>query len=332
MTVVIPAQDGRRGRPGRGRPIGADGCIVLVDEASHADVRFALNTTTTNGVRRDRRHRHRHRHGGRRGASSACPGAAAPSTWSEMVAAALTDAQAAPPAEDAFALSTMGAARGGAAAARGLTGGARRDRPVGAGRRAVRPLGAFGRAAGTGTPSWPAFAEYGVSTLYLGQLDRRAAVARPADRVRSTWSGAHADGAAVGLDRCRGGSNGAARLRRDGGRALAPPRTGPARADRPRRRPLRGHPPAVGRGRPDGLARPSTRSAAKTPRTAGPSSRPQTAAAPGSASSSPRALHALQRPRSSRASSACRSSPWARRLGGSVFDNGLPFGAHRLDP
>ena len=33
---------------------GADGCIVLVDESSHADVRFALNTTTTNGVRRDR--------------------------------------------------------------------------------------------------------------------------------------------------------------------------------------------------------------------------------------------------------------------------------------
>ncbi len=33
---------------------GADGCIVLVDETSHADVRFALNTTTTNGVRRDR--------------------------------------------------------------------------------------------------------------------------------------------------------------------------------------------------------------------------------------------------------------------------------------
>ena len=26
---------------------GADGCIVLVDETSHADVRFALNTTTT---------------------------------------------------------------------------------------------------------------------------------------------------------------------------------------------------------------------------------------------------------------------------------------------
>ena len=34
--------------------LGANGCIVLVDETSHADVRFAVNTTTTNGVRRDR--------------------------------------------------------------------------------------------------------------------------------------------------------------------------------------------------------------------------------------------------------------------------------------
>jgi len=33
---------------------GAGSCIVLVDETSHADVRFALNSTTTNGVRRDR--------------------------------------------------------------------------------------------------------------------------------------------------------------------------------------------------------------------------------------------------------------------------------------
>ena len=34
--------------------LGADGCIVLVDESSHVDVRFALNTTTTNGVQRGR--------------------------------------------------------------------------------------------------------------------------------------------------------------------------------------------------------------------------------------------------------------------------------------
>ena len=33
---------------------GADGCIVLVEETSHVDVRFALNTTTTNGIQRGR--------------------------------------------------------------------------------------------------------------------------------------------------------------------------------------------------------------------------------------------------------------------------------------
>ena len=32
-----------------------DGCAVLVEELSQAEVRFANNTTTTNGVRRDRR-------------------------------------------------------------------------------------------------------------------------------------------------------------------------------------------------------------------------------------------------------------------------------------
>ena len=34
--------------------LGADGCIVLVEESSHVDVRYALNSTTTNGVQRGR--------------------------------------------------------------------------------------------------------------------------------------------------------------------------------------------------------------------------------------------------------------------------------------
>ena len=33
----------------------AEGCVVIVEELSQAEVRFANNTTTTNGVRRDRR-------------------------------------------------------------------------------------------------------------------------------------------------------------------------------------------------------------------------------------------------------------------------------------
>ena len=39
---------------------GPDGCIVLVEERSEAELRFANNTVTTNGTRRDR-HRHRDR-------------------------------------------------------------------------------------------------------------------------------------------------------------------------------------------------------------------------------------------------------------------------------
>jgi len=99
---------------------GADGCIVLVDESSHADVRFALNTTTTNGVRRDRTVT----------VIVMVPSgsADAPSVGvarrsgvvnvEQMVSAALTDARGAPPADDAFTLvDGMVAARGGGPAA-----------------------------------------------------------------------------------------------------------------------------------------------------------------------------------------------------------------------
>ena len=34
---------------------GSDGCVVIVEETSEVEVRFANNTTTTNGARRDRR-------------------------------------------------------------------------------------------------------------------------------------------------------------------------------------------------------------------------------------------------------------------------------------
>ena len=50
---MIPPRSWSRGHRGRGAA-GADGCLVLVEEGSHADVRFALNTTTTNGVHRAR--------------------------------------------------------------------------------------------------------------------------------------------------------------------------------------------------------------------------------------------------------------------------------------
>src|ERR1700719_1747680 len=103
---------------------GADGCIVLVDETSHADVRFALNRTTTNGVRRNRtvtviamvspRH-------GVTPSPSPSVGVARRSgvvDVEQMVSAALTDARGAPPADDAVTLvDGMGAASAGGRAA-----------------------------------------------------------------------------------------------------------------------------------------------------------------------------------------------------------------------
>ena len=82
---------------------GADGCIVLVEEASHADVRFALNTTTTNGVHRARAVSVIVVAGGAV-STARRTGVVGTEGVAEMVAAALADARAAPPAEDAFAL------------------------------------------------------------------------------------------------------------------------------------------------------------------------------------------------------------------------------------
>ena len=88
---------------------GADGCIVLVGEASHADVRFALNRTTTNGVHRARSVSVIAVAGSSVG-SARRSGAVDAGGVAEMVAAALADARQAPPAEDAFPLVEPGAA------------------------------------------------------------------------------------------------------------------------------------------------------------------------------------------------------------------------------
>jgi predicted Zn-dependent protease len=82
---------------------GADGCIVLVDEASHADVRFALNRTTTNGVHRARSVSVIAIAGDSVGSASRSDAVGADGVV-EMVGAALADARQAPPAEDAFRL------------------------------------------------------------------------------------------------------------------------------------------------------------------------------------------------------------------------------------
>ncbi len=100
---MIPAQEVVEAGLSAASKAGADGCVVLVHEGSHADVRFALNTTTTNGV-------HRAREvsvvviEGAAVATATRAGVVGTDGVAEMVTDALGDAQESPPAEDAFAL------------------------------------------------------------------------------------------------------------------------------------------------------------------------------------------------------------------------------------
>ena len=100
---MIPAQDLVEHGLDTAMAAGADGCIVLVDEASHADVRFALNRTTTNGVHRARSVSVIAIAGDSVGSASRSDAVGADGVV-EMVGAALADARQAPPAEDAFRL------------------------------------------------------------------------------------------------------------------------------------------------------------------------------------------------------------------------------------
>ena len=100
---VIPAQEIVDAGLERAAVSGADGCFVLVREGSHADVRFARNATTTNGV-------HRSRDvsvvavAGQAVGTSTRAGVVGTDGVAEMVSDALADARQSPPAEDAYAL------------------------------------------------------------------------------------------------------------------------------------------------------------------------------------------------------------------------------------
>jgi predicted Zn-dependent protease len=145
---------------------GADSCIVLVEETSSADVRFALNTTTTNGVRRDRTVTVVAI------SSDAAVGVSRRSgvvDVEDMVSAALTDARGAAPADDAFPLvDGMGAAAGGGRVASLAFGEAPVETDLSVLGGVLSDLsGAFGRARERDV-MLAGFAEFGVSTLYLG--------------------------------------------------------------------------------------------------------------------------------------------------------------------
>ena len=100
LMAMIPAQDVVEQALAAATKVGADGCIVMVEESGHADVRFARNTTTTNGVRRDRGVTviiiNGTSVGTARQSGDVDPAA--------LVAAARTDALGSSPAEDAIAL------------------------------------------------------------------------------------------------------------------------------------------------------------------------------------------------------------------------------------
>jgi predicted Zn-dependent protease len=186
---------------------GADGCIVLVDETSHADVRFALNTTTTNGVRRDRSVTVIVMvAAGTAGAQSV--GVARRSGVADveqMVSAALTDARGAPPADDVFALvDGMGTARGGGRAASAAFGNAPVETDLSVLGGVLSGLSGAFRRASAHDVVLAGFAEYGVSTLYLGSstgvrlsfsqpTGAVNLVGRSADGVRSAWTGVGAE-------------------------------------------------------------------------------------------------------------------------------------------
>jgi predicted Zn-dependent protease len=186
---------------------GADGCIVLVDETSHADVRFALNTTTTNGVRRDR---------SVTVIALASSGAGlAPAVGvarrsgvvdvEQMVAAALTDARGAPPADDAFTLvDGMAAASAGGRAASLAYGQSPVETDLSVLGGVLSGLSSAFQRAGGREVVLAGFAEYGVSTLYLGSstgvrlsfsqpTGAVNLVGRSLDGVRSAWTGVGAE-------------------------------------------------------------------------------------------------------------------------------------------
>ncbi|HWD55060.1 MAG TPA: metallopeptidase TldD-related protein [Acidimicrobiales bacterium] len=160
---MIPAQDVVEAGLAAASKAGADGCIVLVEEGSHADVRFALNTTTTNGVQRGRQVSVVVI-AGDAAATASRSGVVGAGGVTDMVTDALADARQSPPAEDAFALVDP---------APGTTGGRPFDRgPEETDASALDGVlstlsGAFGRARGRDAVL-AGFAEIDVASLYLG--------------------------------------------------------------------------------------------------------------------------------------------------------------------
>ena len=319
---MIPAQELVEHGLAAAGAAGADGCIVLVEEASHADVRFALNTTTTNGVHRGalgERDRGRRRVGRARRAG---PGSSGPTAWPRWWRAALADARGAPPAEDAFALVEPAASPPGARLRSGAGGDGRR----GARGRARRRCRARSGGRGPATRCWPASpSSTSRRSTSAARPGLRLSHAQPTAAVNLV--GRTADGSGLGL----GGRAGHRRRRsRRWSRRSGAGSTGRTRRIALEAGPLRGDPAAVGRRRHDG------RAGLRRSRGPGRRGRPHGLLQggrrrPASARRSRRCPSRSTATPSRRAWSARRSSPrTASSSDVSVFDNGLPARAHRL--
>jgi predicted Zn-dependent protease len=177
-----------------GAAAGADGCIVLVEDASEAELRFARNTTTTNGLRRGRSVTVVCLRARADGMSVGVASHSGSYDIADLVRASMADAEAGSPAEDAAALLEPGDESPDFA-----------DGPVPTTLSVfdgvLRELGgAFGRARAEGRVL-AGFAEHHVASTYLGTstgIRRRHVqptgklelVLRSDDGTRSAWVGA----------------------------------------------------------------------------------------------------------------------------------------------
>ncbi len=174
------------------RAAGDEGCIVIVEDTAEAELRFANNTTTTNGVRRDRQVTVMALRAGPGGTAVGIAQRGGTVDVAELVAAAESDATEAAPAEDAAPL-VRGPADPDFESPPGTT-----DLSVLSG--VLRDLGPAFRRAGDEGRVLAGFAEHGVSSVYVANsagLRRRWVqptgalhlVARSTDGRRSAWVG-----------------------------------------------------------------------------------------------------------------------------------------------
>ncbi|MGH9101804.1 MAG: metallopeptidase TldD-related protein [Acidimicrobiales bacterium] len=178
------------------RSPGGEGRIAIVEERSEAEVRFANNTTTTNGVRRDRRVTVvslRPAQGGTSAGVASMSGGSA-SDVAALLAASEADAAGAARADDGFALVEPEADDPAWAEAPAITDLGVLDGVLG-------PLAEAFQRARSRSEVLAGFAEHRLETVYLGTstgLRRRHVqptgklelVGRSTDGARSAWVGA----------------------------------------------------------------------------------------------------------------------------------------------